>query len=144
MITIRSATVEDAPAILALNSSFDDVRATVEQIAKHINQFTQFETPFVAEVDEQVVGLACLRLLPCLCDARPSAELTELIVEPAHRRRGVGRALVRHVEGKARDQGAFALHINTAEQNEAARSFYKALDYQSFTVTLQRPLIDKD
>ena len=144
MIGIRPAKVEDAAAVLALNAAFNDVRATVEQIAEHIAQYAEFETPFVAEIDGRVVGLACLRLLPCLCDAQPYAELTELIVDPAHRRQGVGRVLVNHIEGKAREQGASALHINTAEHNQAAQAFYRTLGYQRTTVTLQRRLRDED
>ena len=144
MITIHPATIEDAPAILALNAAFDDVRATVEQIAEHIDKYTQFETPFVAEQDGRVVGLACLRLLPSLCDALPYAELTELVVDPAHRRRGIGQALVRQIEEKARKAGADSLHINTAEHNRDAQAFYQALGYRSFTITLQRSLRVKD
>jgi len=144
MIEIRPARVEDAAAILALNASFDDIRTTVEQIAQHIAHYAVFETPFVAEEDGVVIGMACLRLLPCLCDAFPYAELTELIVNPAYRRRGVGRALVGKIEQQAREQGAAALHINAAEHNHTAQTFYQTLGYQQYTVTLQRPLRDED
>jgi predicted N-acetyltransferase YhbS len=104
-ITIRRAVPDDAPAILQLNVAFDDARATVDHIAAHIRARSHFETPFVAQVDGRVVGLACLRLLPCLCDPVPYAELTELIVDPLYRRRGAGRALVRKIESEARGAG---------------------------------------
>ena len=88
-ISIRQALPEDAGAILRLNEAFDDVRATLAHISKHIENNAHLETPFIAILDDSVVGLACLRLLPSLCDEAPYAELTELIVDPKVRRRGL-------------------------------------------------------
>src|SRR5689334_4774296 len=98
LITVRRAMPDDASAILRLNELNHDARATVEHIAEHIRTRAEFETPFVAEVEGQVVGLACLRLLPSLCDPVPYAELTELIVDPQFQRKGIGRELVQRIE----------------------------------------------
>ncbi len=141
-IIIRPATPADAAAILALNAAFDDVRATVEHIAEHIAQRSQFETAYVATIHAEVVGLACLRLLPNLCDPIPSAELTGLIVHPKARRLGVGRALVRQIEQAAREQGARMLFLMTAWQNGQAHAFYHAVGYRVYTMTMQRSLLE--
>lgn len=138
--TIRRATPADAPAIARLNAALDDQRATPEQIADHIAHRADLETPFVAELDGAVVGLACLRLLPTTCDPIPYAELTELAVDPAHRRRGIGRALVRHVEAEARAGGAAELVLLTAWRNTRAHAFYHALGYALYTLTMRRSL----
>jgi ribosomal protein S18 acetylase RimI-like enzyme len=84
--------------------------------------------------------MACLRLLPSLCDPIPYAELTELSVDPAHQRHGVGRALVRHVESEARAQGAAELVLLTAWRNTRAHAFYHALGYSLYTLTMRRSL----
>jgi ribosomal protein S18 acetylase RimI-like enzyme len=139
-IIVRRAVAADAPAILGLNAAFNDVRATADHIAAHIAERAQFETPFVAEVGGAVVGMACLRLLPCLCDPIPSAELTELVVDPRARRQGVGRALLRAIEVEALAQGATALTLMTAWRNTEAHGFYHALGYRLYTVMMQRPL----
>jgi len=143
-ISIRRAIVDDAPAILHLNAVYEDVRATVVHIATHIEYHSHFETPFVAIVNEQVVGLACLRLLRCLCDPVPYAELTELIVDPLYRRQKVGKSLVRHIEREAHNQGAVMLTIATAWHNQDAQAFYHEMGYRLYTITLQRSLLDTE
>ncbi|MDZ4721373.1 MAG: GNAT family N-acetyltransferase [Roseiflexaceae bacterium] len=142
-ITIRRAVPTDAPAIVQLNIAFNDLRATAAHIAEHITNRSQFETPYVAVIEQQVVGLACLRLLPCLCDPIPYAELTELIVDPRYRRHGAGRALVQAIEAEARSQGATTLVLMTAWKNTQAHAFYHAIGYRLYTVMLQRSLIDE-
>ena len=141
-IKIRPAVAADASAILRLNAAFEDVRATVDHIAAHIENHAQFETPFVAILDERIVGLACLRLLPCLCDPAPYAELTELVVDPNYRHRGVGRCLVQYIERKARALGAVTLTLMTAWENTGAHAFYQALGYNLYTISMQRSLLD--
>ena len=139
-ITVRRATTTDAEALARLNLAFNDLRTTPEQIADHIANRAHYETPFVAEHDGEIVGMACLRLLPCLCDPTPYAELTELYVDPAHQRHGIGRALVRHIEDVARDQGAAELVLMTAWRNTRAHYFYHALGYSLYTLTMRRSL----
>jgi ribosomal protein S18 acetylase RimI-like enzyme len=139
-VTTRPAEPRDAAAIQRLNAANDDARADAAHIAAHIAARAQFETPFVAELGGEVVGLACLRLLPCLCDPRPSAELTELIVDPACRRRGVGRALVRRVALAAREGGAETLWLMTAWRNTGAHAFYHEVGFRLYTITMQMPL----
>ena len=94
------------------------------------------------QLEARVVGLACLRLLPCLCDPLPYAELTELVVDPGYRRQGVGRCLVQYIEREARAQGAVTLTLMTAWQNTGAHAFYQALGYNLYTICMQRSLLD--
>lgn len=141
-ITIRPATPADAEAIARLNLTANDLRATPAHIADHIANRAQYERPYVAERGGAVVGMACLRLLPCLCDDTPFAELTELYVDPAHHRHGVGRALVRRIEDEARAQGAAELMLITAWRNTRAHTFYHALGFGLYTITMRRSLRD--
>lgn len=139
-ITVRPATPADAVAIARLNEAFNDLRAGVEHIAAHLAERGQFERAFLAEVDGWAAGMACLRLLPCLCDPVPFAELTELFVDPPFRRLGVGRALIRHIEQAARAGGATELVLLTAWRNSEAHAFYHALGYRLYTVTMKREI----
>ena len=143
-ISIRQAVAEDAAAILKLNQAFDDVRATVDHIAEHIENDIHFETPFIAIIGDCVVGLACLRVLPALCDEIPFAELTELIVDPKYRRRGVGRLLVRYIESEARAKGAKQISLMTSWNNKDAHKFYLELGYQLYTINMRRTLVDNE
>jgi GNAT superfamily N-acetyltransferase len=139
-IAIRPAVPADAAAIARLNTAYDDLRATPEQIAAQLAACAPAETAFLAEIDGRVVGMACLRLLPTVCDPTPYAELTELFVEAHARRLGVGRALVAHVEAQARARGARELVLMTAWRNTSAHAFYHALGYRNYTITMRRQL----
>ena len=139
-IVIRPAARADAAAIARLNAAYDDLRATPEQIAAQLAASAPVETAFLAEVDGRVVGMACLRLLPTVCDPTPYAELTELFVEAGARRLGVGRALVAHIEAQARARGAAELVLMTAWRNTDAHAFYHALGYRNYTIMMRRKL----
>ncbi|MDQ3249799.1 MAG: GNAT family N-acetyltransferase [Chloroflexota bacterium] len=132
-MTIRAATPADAAAILRLNEAFNDVRSTPEQITEQLARCAGIETLYLAEVDTEMgtraVGMASLRLWPCICDPVPYAELTELFVEEAYRRNGVGRTLVEHVEGVAQAAGAHQLVLLTAFNNRRAHAFYHRLGF---------------
>jgi GNAT superfamily N-acetyltransferase len=141
-ITIREATPADADSIARLNAANNDLRATPAHIAAHIATCSQYERAYLAERAGRVVGMACLRLLPCVCDPAPYAELTELFVEAGQRKAGVGRALVRHIEGVAAAAGATQLNLITAWRNTEAHAFYHALGYRLWCLAMCRQLAD--
>ena len=58
------------------------------------------------------------------------AHLNLLAVAPAHRRRGLARALVQWLEETALTAGAFTIGLELRAGNEAARAFYRALGYR--------------
>ena len=137
-ITVRQATPEDAGEIARLNATVDDLRATPEQIAAQITACAGIETMFLAEVDGHVAGMVSLRLLPNICDPIPYAELTELFVEAAYRRLGVGRALVERIEQEAKRAGANQLVLVTAFKNSRAHAFYHALGYAMYLFAMHK------
>jgi ribosomal protein S18 acetylase RimI-like enzyme len=96
----------------------------------------------VAELDGQVGGFACLRVVPCVLYAEPYAELTELYVEPEFRRQGVGRALIAYAEQLARARGAADLIIMTGVGNAAAQALYRTAGYDTYAVALNRKVSD--
>jgi ribosomal protein S18 acetylase RimI-like enzyme len=55
-----------------------------------------------------------------------------------YRRRGVARALITELEGRARAAGASSLAVLTAADNEAAIALYRALGFQEFSIALQK------
>jgi len=58
------------------------------------------------------------------------AHLNLLAVDPAHRRRGIGRALLGWLEESALTAGTFIIGLELRAGNELARSFYRALGYR--------------
>lgn len=127
---IRLATAVDAPALARLNAAFNGVQLSPERMAEQIARCSGVESALIAYNDDQAIGFACLRLIPWLCYNVTYAELTELFVVEAFRRRGVASALVAHAEQLARAAGAVELRILTGRDNSAAQACYQRLGYE--------------
>lgn len=99
---------------------------------------------FVAEVGYTVVGfVAVLANVPQEEpdeDRAPYAYVSDLVVRSAHRRRGLGRALLEHAEKFAHDAGARLLRVGVLARNEGARRLYASLGFADYTVQLIKPL----
>ena len=79
----------------------------------------------LARVDGEAVGFAAWY--------RPgepaTTKLDKLYVLPGLHGRGIGRALVEHVAGAAKRDGARSLILNTAKRNVKAIAFYRACGF---------------
>ena len=71
-----------------------------------------------------VIGFAIMRY------GDDIAHLNLLAVDPAHRRRGVGRQLIRWLEETAETAGTFVIGLELRATNESALKFYKKLGYR--------------
>jgi ribosomal protein S18 acetylase RimI-like enzyme len=80
----------------------------------------------VATLGGNVAGTAQLDL-----DSMPSkrhhAEVSKVLVDPAFRRAGVGRALMQEIERRAGQKGRWLLTLDTA--GDAAEALYRSLGY---------------
>ena len=140
---IRAAIPADAGDLARMNAAFNGVSDSAAQIAARMAACADVETAILAEWDGYVGGFACVRVVPCLLYAEPYAELTELYVEPAFRRRGLGRALIAYAEQLARARGATELLIMTGVGNMAAQALYRAVGYDTYAVALNRKVRDE-
>ncbi|MBS1888002.1 MAG: GNAT family N-acetyltransferase [Actinobacteria bacterium] len=94
----------------------------------------------LAERDGEVVGLACLLLLPRLGHASPEARLLDLIVTPETRATGVGRALVAAATDRAAAAGCHLLRLECGHHRGGAKLFYRELGFESRGEDWQLPL----
>jgi [ribosomal protein S18]-alanine N-acetyltransferase len=62
--------------------------------------------------------------------AADEAEILNLGVAPAHRRQGVGRALVEHMLAALRDCGARVVYLEVRQSNVIARRLYESLGFK--------------
>jgi len=100
---------------------------------------------FVAEADGKVVGFVevGLRSHADGCDAaRPVGFLEGWYVDPKHRNRGVGRALVVAAEAWARDKGAREMASDTWLDETTSQEAHAALGYEEVDrcVHFRKPL----
>lgn len=139
-LTVREATPADAPALAVLLNAFDGEGATPAQVAARLQACAHVLTTFVAETGGQMAGFACLRLVPHLQGDAPYAELTDIFVDDAFRRRGIARALLDRVDAEAQVAGAIEVVILTGCENDAAQAAYRAQGYANWALAMQKCL----
>jgi GNAT superfamily N-acetyltransferase len=142
-ITVRQATPDDATELARMLDLFDGMGATPEQVAARMLACQSVLTTFIGDLDGQPVGFACLRLVPHLQGDEPYAELTDIYVDPPHRRHGVARALIARVEVAARAAGASEVVIITGFDNEAALAAYRAIGYADWALAMRKTSPDE-
>jgi ribosomal-protein-alanine N-acetyltransferase len=60
---------------------------------------------------------------------RPAGHIVTLDIDPEERRRGLGTLLMQTAEEQIRQEGADILSLEVAENNPAARQFYRSLGF---------------
>jgi len=88
---------------------------------------------------ESAVAVSVVRERPenAICSAQRFYELEEVGVSPAHRQRGVARALVERVLAEARAQGVRDVQLTCWSFNAEAQAAFEALGFRRLTVRFQ-------
>jgi len=128
--TIREFAMTDYPAVLSLWQEAGpgvSIRPSdqPEEVEKKLRRDPDLF--LVAEEEGRLVGV-----IMGAWDGR-RGWLHHLAVAPNRRRQGVGRALVRTVEGRLRERGCLKVNLLVFRENESARRFYESLGYQEMT-----------
>ena len=149
----RARWPEDEAAVMALFHQCDLYHATL--IPTEFRPFTQDLAFFrqrvshpdgvilCALLDQKIVG--CVYLHPRaappypMCCPHRYVTIDNLVVHRAHRRKGVGTALMHAVEDEAAAMGIQDVRLHVWEANEAALRFYEHLGYQ----TLSRNMVKR-
>ena len=79
---------------------------------------------FVAELDDEVVGLAHVREFARPLEGDTGGFLDDLFVDPARRGTGAGAALLEHLRSLADERGWGVVTWITAADNHVARKLY--------------------
>jgi GNAT superfamily N-acetyltransferase len=88
-------------------------------------------TVLLAEIDTDPVGTADLSIAPGLVHgATPRASVDYVVVAAAHRREGVGRALMQECERRAREAACYEILLMSGDHREGAHRFYGSLGYE--------------
>ena len=97
---------------------------------------------YVAEADGRIVGFVGVlaRVVPEPDESQAYAYVSDLVVLPAHRRRGLGRALLERAEAYARREGARTLRVGVLARNDGAGRLYHRLGFADYTIQLSKPL----
>ena len=129
-LQIRSAVAADIPAMVAIErASFSDpwTAAAIASTLRHDHMRV-----LVAEERGELGGDGAGRPLGYVVAmlAGPEAEIADLAVSPAARRRGVGRALIDHLLTELAAGEVLAVFLEVRESNHAARALYESRLFQ--------------
>jgi ribosomal protein S18 acetylase RimI-like enzyme len=127
--TTRIATPADSAAISNLLFEFNREALSPEDLGQRMEQAQDLETVFLGELGGVLAGLLVLRTVPTVACAQDWAEITEMYVQPAFRRKGVGKALIEAALAHARHRGCTEVHLLVDPQNTPAISFYQAVGF---------------
>jgi GNAT superfamily N-acetyltransferase len=132
-VTIRPATVEDLPEILAMirelaeyERALHEVRLTEEQLTGALFGDSPALFGHVAEADGEVVGIALWFLNFSTWRGTHGIYLEDLYVSPAHRGTGLGRELLRTLAAVCVERGYSRLEWSVLDWNTPSIEFYKA------------------
>jgi GNAT superfamily N-acetyltransferase len=138
--TVQIATPAHAPSISDLLFEFNGEALPPATLAGRMEQAQGLETVFLGELAGVLAGLLVLRVVPTLSEPEDWAEITELYVRPAARRRGVGTALVKAAIQYARARGCTHMHLLVDPANRVALSFYPVVGFARDSCAMRRRL----
>jgi GNAT superfamily N-acetyltransferase len=133
-VEIRSATAEDAPLILGFilelaeyEKLSHEVVATEETLRESLFGERPVAETLLAYLGAQPAGFALFFHNFSTFLGRPGIYLEDLYVRPEFRGAGVGRSLLVHIAGLARDRNCGRLEWSVLDWNEPAIGFYKRI-----------------
>lgn len=157
--TIRPATPDDLPTLGRLGAllvrahhAFDPKRFiaapphTEVGYASYLGE--QLRAPnvvvLVAVQDGRVVGYtyAGVEGRDYMSLRGPAGVLYDIVVDPNHRRGGVGRKLLDATMGALKTRGAPRVVLSTAEQNEAAQRLFAGAGFRRTMIEMTREMDD--
>jgi ribosomal protein S18 acetylase RimI-like enzyme len=97
---------------------------------------------FVAEVGGRVVGFTKLAFVE-----KPwglSCEIDTMIVDQAHRSKGIGAQMLRAAELDAYRRGAKGVRVDVLLENYDGREFYQGAGFEPFSVRYGKPVREPD
>jgi len=131
MVTTRLAAQEDFEAVSRLltelgRTPLDDAN---EERFRSVYR-AQIEDPscchLVAELGGTIAGFCSLHFRDRLNRPLPESWIPDLIVDPAVRRRGVGRALLEEAARRSRDAGCYELDLESGAERLGAHQLYRS------------------
>lgn len=141
--TIRPASRLDAPWIADLLTVLGHTTAPAAVTSRWPAWEAAGNTALVAVAADNVTvtGLVTLHLMHVLHRPKPVGRITALVVSPAFRNQGVGRALVREAETRLLDAGCGLLEVTSNLRLKDAHAFYQHLGYSKTSTRFAKPLL---
>lgn len=129
---IRQALPTDAAALSRLVSVLG-YQIQPEQIMTRLAAYSgsgNSSRVFVAVRRKEVVGFLSFLSLPLFHEPASMGRITAMVIDPEHRRQGIGRSLMRAMEHHAAGCGCQRIEVTSGDHREEdAHNFYSAQGY---------------
>lgn len=135
MISIGRANLSDGEQIEKLLAAYHASEGLIpmhERIASVVDQLLRGLFPgllLVARDDDIIVGVALAVYLPS-AELGRVMNLHDFFVRPGYRRKGVGRALVKHLVEECRLTHVDEINLEVISSNEAAVAFWRSIGFE--------------
>lgn len=150
---VREAQASDVPALLEMFAELaeyedltQELRATEKQLSEALFGPHPAAEALIAEQRDSHAAIGYALYFPTFSSflASTGVWLEDLFVRPAHRRTGVGRALLAAVAARLRERGGARLEWAALDWNEPALSFYSALGARTMPEWITHRLVGED
>jgi ribosomal protein S18 acetylase RimI-like enzyme len=132
-LSVRRAAGADADAIGRLlhdfNTEFEEMTPGPAALAERVRELLAAQDFIVLLGGSEVRGLVVLRFRLSIWTPGLECYIAELYVQPAHRRQGLGLALMNAALEAARAHGADYIEVATSEDDVGARALYERLGF---------------
>jgi GNAT superfamily N-acetyltransferase len=136
--SFRDAEPADADWIAGLLSE-EGYPAGGSDIVRRLERFAEMGSPVrVAEHDGEPLGFVAVHLVPRFEHDDRLARVIALVVDPAVRSRGIGRALLAEVDRIAADAGAAFVEVTAGHHRQDARRLFEAAGFDASLTTYLR------
>jgi len=133
-LTVRPAAPADIPTLFHLICSLAEyehlshaVTGTADALQHHLFGARPYAEAALAEWQKEPVGFALFFYNYSSFLTKPGLYLEDLFVLPAHRRRGVGTALLNYLAQRAAEEDCGRLEWSVLDWNEPAIAFYQQI-----------------
>jgi GNAT superfamily N-acetyltransferase len=140
-ITFRAAALSDSAAVAGLVTQlgYPTTPAQMEQRLTRLLADPGYAT-VVAEASGVVVGIVGAYIGLALELDATYARLTGLVVDARWRGRGIGKALMQHIERWCREKGATCVILTSGHHRADAHKFYECIGYASTGIRFAKQL----
>lgn len=130
-ITLRPATPNDVSVLFHLIQALAEyeklthaVTGSAEALEEHLFSAQPYVEAIIAEVQGKAAGFALFFHNYSTFLTQPGIYLEDLFVLPEHRRKGIGKALIKYLAQLAVERGCGRLEWSVLDWNEPAIAFY--------------------
>jgi GNAT superfamily N-acetyltransferase len=132
-IILRPVTETELPLLTEILAELDGTAPfPVEHVRAKWMEMQRFPdyVCYFAEAGGEIVGTLSLNIFPVLSGTMRSEAIAEaVVIRPAHRGRGLGRAMMRAAMGLAAEKGAYKLALSSNLRRLDAHRFYDGMGF---------------